>query len=98
VCSKLTVLLLLLLTGALIVNFVQKYILRIKDPNIEDLWLELDEQEWYQTLVRNEKVNNFIRYSKENGLLSDPFYVRKILDKEGHREGFIRHVSEKVNK
>lgn len=33
-----------LLTGALIISFFQKYILRIKEPDIEELWRELEEQ------------------------------------------------------
>lgn len=90
--------LLIVIMGGLIVQFFQKYILKIKDPNIKDLWLELNEQEWYNTLLKSEKIKEFIQLSKENGLLSDPHYVRKIIDREGHREGFIKYINEKVDR
>jgi hypothetical protein len=85
-----------MLVGALMVHLFQKYILRIKDPNIEELWTELEEQGWYQSLMNNDRVKEFVKVDKDGGLLSDPHYVRKIIDKEGHREGFIRYVHEKV--
>jgi hypothetical protein len=85
-----------MLTGALIVELVRKYILRIKDPIIEDLWMELDEQDWYVELIKNPKIKDFIQSSKEKGLLNNTDYVRKIIDKEGHREGFIKYVYEKI--
>lgn len=85
-----------MLVGAMIVHLFQKYILRIKDPSIEELWIELEEQDWYQSLVKNDRIKQFMMLAKDGGLLSDPHYVRKIIDKEGHREGFIRYVHEKV--
>lgn len=85
-----------LLAGGLIVGFVQKYILRIKEPDIEDLWVELEEHDWYKTLMKDEKMRNFLHFSKKDGLLTDPHYVRTIIDKEGHREGFVRYVKEKM--
>jgi hypothetical protein len=85
-----------MLVGALVVQLFQKYILRIKGPSIEDLWLELEEQDWYQSLVKDDRIKEFMLVDKDGGLLSDPHYVRKIIDKEGHREGFIRYVHEKV--
>ncbi|MGF2616014.1 hypothetical protein FZC84_11315 [Rossellomorea vietnamensis] len=87
---------LLLLTGALIVGFIQKYILRIKEPEVEELWIELEEQDWYRELQSDPQIEEFLNYSKRDGLLEDPYYVRKIIDKEGHRDGFIKHVKEKA--
>jgi hypothetical protein len=85
-----------LLTGALFVSFFQKYILRVKEPDIEELWRELEEQKWYKELRADPKREFFLNSSKRDGLLHDPYYVRKIIDKEGHRDGFIRHVKEKA--
>jgi hypothetical protein len=87
---------LLLLTGALIIGFFQKYILRMKDPDIEDLWQELEEQDWYRQLMDDPEIEDFIEVSKLDGLLKDPYYVRKIIDSEGHREGFINYVKKKT--
>ncbi|RIW38317.1 hypothetical protein D3H55_01890 [Bacillus salacetis] len=87
---------LFLLTGALFINFVQKYILRIKDPDIKELWLELDEQGWYRELKADPEVEDFLEVSKFDGLLKDPYYVRKIIDNEGHRTGFINYVKQKT--
>jgi hypothetical protein len=91
-----TFIFLLLLTGALIINFFQKYILRIKDPDIEELWEELDEQDWYRELKADPEIEDFLEVSKFDGLLKDPYYVRKIIDSEGHRMGFIHYVKEKT--
>ncbi|WP_409254110.1 hypothetical protein V1502_09500 [Bacillus sp. SCS-153A] len=90
------VLLLLLLTGALIAGFIQKYILRIKEPEIEGLWQELEEQDWYKELKAQPDIHEFLQTSKREGLLNDPYYVRKIMDNEGHRIGFINYVKEKT--
>lgn len=90
------VLLLLLLTGALIAGFIQKYILRIKDPDVEELWQELEEQDWYKELKENPEIEEFVETSKREGLLNDPYYVRKIIDNEGHRAGFINYVKKKT--
>lgn len=91
-----SIILLCLLTGAFFVNLVRKYILGIKDPDVKDYWQELDKEEWYKTLLKNDKIKDFIMISKVNGLLNDPYYVRNILDKEGHREGFIKYITEKT--
>ncbi|MGM0844850.1 MAG: hypothetical protein ACQEUT_07730 [Bacillota bacterium] len=87
---------LLLLTGALVAGFFQKYILRVKEPDIEELWIELEEQEWYRKLKEDQKTEEFLISSKRDGLLHDPYYVRKIMDNEGHRDGFIKYVQKKI--
>ncbi|WP_421385063.1 hypothetical protein ACOJQI_09940 [Bacillus salacetis] len=89
---------LLLLTGALIAGFFQKYILRIKEPEIEDLWRELEEQDWYRELKADPEIEDFIETSKQEGLLNDPYFVRKIIDNEGHRIGYINYVKKKTAK
>ncbi|MDZ5471260.1 hypothetical protein SM124_05825 [Bacillus sp. 31A1R] len=91
------ILLLTLLFGALIIEGIRKYVLRIKDPDIEDLWNELNEREWYRELLENPQIKKWIEIDKESGLLSDPYYVRKILDKEDHRQGFIKYIRGKIN-
>jgi hypothetical protein len=85
-----------LLTGALIIGFVKKYILRIAEPSINELWVELEEQDWFKILIRNEKIKDFLLLSKEKGLLSDSHFIRNVIDKEGHREGFIKYINEKM--
>lgn len=85
-----------LLTGGLVIELVRKYILKIKDPSIEELWTELDQEDWYEELCKNKQINEFLIQSKENGLLKDPHYVRNIIDKEGHRLGFINYVKKMV--
>ncbi|MDQ0247069.1 hypothetical protein J2S09_004710 [Bacillus fengqiuensis] len=90
-----TFILLCLFTGAFFIELIRKYIFGIKDPDIKELWLELDKEEWYQELLRNPNIQKTIVYHKEHGLLNDPYYVRKIIDKEEHRKGFIDYVSEK---
>jgi hypothetical protein len=87
---------LLLLTGALIAGFFQKYILRIKDPDIEELWRELENQDWYRELKADPEIEDFLEVSKFDGLLNDPYFVRKIIDNEGHRTGFINYVKKKT--
>jgi hypothetical protein len=93
-----TFIFLCLIAGGLIIEGVRKYILKIKDPSIEEIWLELDDEEWYKALLRNEKMKPYLLKSKENGLLRDPHYVRNIIDKEGHREGFVNYMSKMVEK
>jgi hypothetical protein len=88
---------LLLMTGALIAGFVQKYILRIKEPEIEELWSELEMQEWYKEMEADPEFKESLDLSKREGLLKDPYYVRKIIDKEGHREGFVNYIRNQAN-
>ncbi|HWO96725.1 MAG TPA: hypothetical protein VNM45_10385 [Bacillus sp. (in: firmicutes)] len=88
-------LMLCLFTGAFFIGLIRKYIFGIKDPDIQELWQELDKEGWYQELLQNPTIKNSISYHKEHGLLSDPYYVRKIIDREEHRKGFIHYVSEK---
>ncbi|MBE4908548.1 hypothetical protein IMZ08_10815 [Bacillus luteolus] len=81
-----------MLTVGLVTSFVQKYILRIKEPNIEELWKELHEQDWFKDLLEKQEVKMILDASKETGLLRDPYYVRKIIDQEGYRDGFIEYI------
>ncbi|QOR68733.1 hypothetical protein IM538_11765 [Cytobacillus suaedae] len=87
-----------ILTVGLVISLFQKYILRIKDPNIEDLWIELHQQEWFKELLEHQEIKMMIEASKETGLLRDPYYVRKIIDQEGHRDGFIEFIYENALK
>lgn len=90
------ILLLTLLSAALIIELIRKYILRIKDPSIEELWLELEEQSWFKELLINPELAKWICEDKENGLLRDPYYVRKIIDRDQHRQGFIKYLMDKT--
>ncbi|MFC0472407.1 hypothetical protein ACFFHM_18440 [Halalkalibacter kiskunsagensis] len=85
-----------LLIAAFFIELIQKNIFRKKDPKIDELWKELHEAEWFQNLIESAEIKRWIETDKENGLLKDPYYVRKILDKELHREGFIEYVQEKT--
>ncbi|KHF40915.1 hypothetical protein [Halalkalibacter okhensis] len=89
-------LLLCLLMGGLFIQLIQKLFLRSNKPNIEQLWEELENEEWYMKLIENPNVQDWIASDKENGLLKDPYFVRKIIDKEVHRECFIKYVMEKI--
>jgi hypothetical protein len=91
-----TLIFLFVLSVGLVIELFQKYILGKKDPEIEDLWKELDEKEWYKSLLLNEQLKEWIVKDKQNGLLKDPYYVRKIMDHEGHRDGFLSYLNEKA--
>jgi hypothetical protein len=89
-------LLLCLIAGGLFVEVIQKRVLKIKDPDINDLWAELEKQEWFEELNSNPECRKWILLDKQNGLLNDPYYVRKIIDKAGHRDGYIRYIKNKT--
>ncbi|WP_223701747.1 hypothetical protein [Sutcliffiella deserti] len=91
-------LLLCLLTIGLVISFVQKYILRLKEPNIEELRGELKQLTWFKEWMKDPETRGFLETSMKTGLLSDPYYVRKIIDQEEHREGFIIYMLEKTKK
>ncbi|MQR97576.1 hypothetical protein [Fictibacillus phosphorivorans] len=88
-------LLLCLLTAGFFIEIFQKHILKIKEPDIQSLWEELDEQDWYNRLTNDSEQKEWIELDKKNGLLKDPYYVRKVIDQPGHREGYIRYIQEK---
>ncbi|MBY6038045.1 hypothetical protein KUV80_15325 [Fictibacillus nanhaiensis] len=89
-------LLLSLLTAGLFIEVIQKHVLKKKDPDINELWMELEEQEWYKKLLCDPLLKEWILLDKQKGLLQDPYYVRKIIDKAGHREGFINYMKDKA--
>lgn len=81
-----------ILTVGLIISLFQKYILRIKEPDVEELWKELEQKQWFKDLIQKQEVKMAIEASMRSGLLKDPYYVQKIIDHEGHRDGFIEYV------
>jgi hypothetical protein len=85
-----------LLSGAFFIHLIQKYIFRKKEPSIQDLWVELEKQKWFHNLIVNQRMKEWISADKENGLLKDPYFVRKIIENEMHRESFIRYITEKT--
>jgi hypothetical protein len=87
-----------ILTVGLVISFFQKYILRIKEPNVEELWIELEQKQWFKELIQQHEVKKVIEASKNSGILSDPYYVQKIMEQEGHRDGFVLYVYEQANK
>lgn len=89
-------LLLCLITAGLLIEIIQKRVLKIKDPDIKDLWTELEREKWYEELIGDPELKKWILLDKQNGLLKDPYYVRKILESEGHRQGFISYIKNKA--
>lgn len=89
-------LLLCLIAAGLIIEVIQKRVLRIKEPDIEELWLDLEKEEWFQELLRDPKLKEWVELDKQRGLLKDPYYVGKIIGNDGHREGFINYLKEKA--
>ncbi|WNB91507.1 hypothetical protein [Bacillus sp. NEB1478] len=84
------------LVVGLFIELFQKYVLGKKDPEIEDLWKELDQEDWYNELLKDKEFKEWILLDKQKGLLKDPYYVRKIIDHKGHRDGFITYLNEKA--
>ncbi len=78
--------------GAGVLHVVRKYVLRVKDPTLEEVWGELDQQDWYQELVQDERLARAIVFQKDQGLLADWYYVKKIIKDKGARDGFIEYV------
>ncbi|MCM3717556.1 hypothetical protein [Fictibacillus phosphorivorans] len=86
-----------LITAGLLIETVQKRILKIKDPDIKELWEELEKRTWYEELIQDPHLKEWVVLDKQNGLLKDPYYVRKVLESEGHRLGFINYIKNKAN-
>lgn len=87
-----------LLMGAGAVQLVKKYILRIPDPTVEEMWSRLEEEEWYQELIRDEQMAAYMEHSKHSGLLSNWYYVKKIIEHKGTRDGFLSFVEEELGR
>lgn len=85
-----------LLTVGFFIEIIQKHVFKIKEPDIRDLWTELEHEGWYQELCAAPEIKRWIELDKQNGLLKDPYYVRKIIDQAGHREGYIRYITDKT--
>lgn len=85
-------LLLIAMTGAALVHLFRKYILRIEEPKIEELWTQLENQDWFQQFLRDPFSSSYIYHLREHGLLKDAHYVQKLLSHEGTRNGFIHYI------
>jgi hypothetical protein len=88
--------LLCLITAGLIIEVIQKRVLKIKDPDIKELWAQLESEEWYEELISNPELKEWVLLDKQNGLLNDPYYVRKIIVNSGHRDGYINYIKNKA--
>ncbi len=86
----------ILLVGAGAIQLIKKYILRIPDPTAEEMWLRLEAEEWFQELIQDEQMKTYMEQSKRSGLLSDWYYVKKILEHKGTRDGFISFVEKEL--
>ncbi|MDT8859548.1 hypothetical protein N0O92_04825 [Alkalihalobacillus sp. MEB130] len=91
-------LLLVLLAGGLLIGGIQRIFIRKENPDIEQLWAELDQQEWFKQLIEQPERNAWVVSDKESGLLQDPYFCKKILEKEVHRDMFIKYITEKTTK
>jgi hypothetical protein len=89
-------LLLCLIAAGLVIEVVQKHVLKIKDPDINELWEELDKEKWFNKLMRDPILKEWVLLEKQKGLLKDPYYVRKIIKNEGHRDGFVNYMKNKA--
>jgi hypothetical protein len=89
-------LLLCLIAAGLVIEVVQKHVLKIKDPDINELWEELDKEKWFNKLMRDPILKEWVLLEKQKGLLKDPYYVRKIIENEGHRDGFVNYMKSKA--
>lgn len=88
----------LLALGAGTAHLIKKYIFRIKDPTLQEAWDELHKQEWYQALLRDDQIRKYIELQKADGLLSDWYYVKKVIEQKGARDGFIEYVENQARK
>ncbi|WP_202080564.1 hypothetical protein [Caldalkalibacillus salinus] len=88
-------LLLVALSIAFIIELIRKYILRVEEDDIHELWQALEKEAWFQVLLTDEHVKPHIVNMKDNGILTNPEYVKKLLEHEGTREGFIAYIQSK---
>lgn len=73
-------LLLSLLTAGFVIEIIQKHVLKIKDPDIQDLWEELENQEWYTDMVTDPDLRIWIELEKQNETIK-----RRLLCSENYR-------------
>lgn len=92
----LTGMMLLLLAGAGILGFIRKHIFRIQDPDLEHYLKMLKDQEWFQELASDPRSKSLIVSFEKSGPLKDVYYVQRLLQNEGSKEGFIRYIQEKA--
>lgn len=88
----LIMLLLIMMIGAALVHLFRIYILRIKEPTIEDLWPQLESQTWFKQLRKDPHASTYINHAREHGFLKDAHYVQKLLSHEGTRNGFLQYI------
>jgi hypothetical protein len=87
-------LLILAMFVAGLVHLFRQYILRIKEPTVEELWEQLDQQPWFQELLEHSPYALKISNLKDQGILKDVHYVRKLLHHQGTIDGFIHYIKE----
>ncbi|WP_088105973.1 hypothetical protein [Halalkalibacter urbisdiaboli] len=85
-----------LLGGAFFIHLFQKVIFRKEEPSLNDLWIKLENQDWFKQLLENPNTKKWIIDNKKKGLLVDPYYVQKIIENDMHRETFIKYITEKT--
>jgi hypothetical protein len=90
--GRMFVLFALLVVVAGISYIVKKYILRIQEPSLQEVWATLDQQVWFQVLLEDQELRALIEDHKDEGLLADPYYVNKTIEHKGTRDGFIDFI------
>lgn len=92
------ILLLFVLFIAFIIELFKKYVLKIKEPTVEELMPQLEKEEWFQELCKHKQYKEIIESSKERGILTDENYVSKLLHHQGTIDGFKRYIKERAKK
>lgn len=85
-----------LVLGAGAIQIITKYVLRIKEPTLAEVWPKLEEQEWFKEWMRDERIRYYIEESKVSGLLSDPYYLTKLIHHKETRDGFYDFIREQI--
>lgn len=91
-------LLAVLLIGGGTLQLFKKYILRIPDPTVETMWSRLEAEEWFQKLIQDDQMAAYMEQSKQTGLLSDWYYVKKVIEHKGTRDGFLSFVENELGR
>jgi hypothetical protein len=86
--------LIMMMIVAGVVHLFRRHILRIKEPSIEELWEQLDQQPWFQELLEHSPYALKINKLKDQGLLTNVHYVEKLLQHQGTIDGFIHYIKE----
>ena len=81
-----------------ITSICEEIYFQIQGPSLDEVWVELEEQPWYQEWVKNDRTKAYLEQSKQNGLLSDPYYVKRVIHHEGTRDGFIEFMEKELIK